>query len=210
MSIATVYAQMAAMVDKSLNTFSLINTLMLRMTNCSEQGIDAQEAVGLAQCSRNLRKKREVLAEVQQRVQVLESHLGPDQLTLDNCDVRGHNSTVAYTQVETTDTSHLSMEALSPEEVMGLFDVHILNLSRQELNEELKHFKFVSMLALGRYMADMKEELAPWKNLLPQHHIHPTSHLPLQEAHVRLESLLHYKVRKSFVCGQSQGETYLF
>ena len=194
MSIATVYSQLAGMVDKSLNTFSMINTLMLRMTNTSEQGIDAQAAVGLAQCSRNLRKKREVLAEVQKSVQILEANLGPDQLTLDNCDTRGHHSTVAYTQVEAEDTSHLSMEALPPEDVMRLFDVNILNLSRPELAEELKHFKYVSMLALGRYMADMKEELAHWKQILPEHHRHPTSHLPLKEAHVRLESLLHYKV----------------
>ena len=85
LSIATVYSQLATMVDKSMNAFSMINTLMLRMTNCSEQGIDAQAAVGLAQCSRNLRKKREVLAEVQQSVQNLEAQLGPDQLTLDQC-----------------------------------------------------------------------------------------------------------------------------
>ena len=80
MNIATIYAQLAAMVDKSLNAFSEINTLMLRMTNSSEQGIDAQAAVGLAQCSRNLRKKRETLAEVQESVHVLEAKLGPDQL----------------------------------------------------------------------------------------------------------------------------------
>ena len=83
LSIATVYAQVAAMVDKSMTAFAQINTLMLRMTNCSEQGIDAQASLGLAQGSRNLRKKREVLAEVQQRVQLLEAQLGPDQLTLD-------------------------------------------------------------------------------------------------------------------------------
>ena len=83
LSIATVYAQLAAMVDKSMTAFAQINTLMLRMTNCSEQGIDAQASLGLAQGSRNLRKKREVLAEVQQRVQLLEAQLGPDQLTLD-------------------------------------------------------------------------------------------------------------------------------
>ena len=194
LNIATIYSQLAAMVDKSLNAFSMINTLMLRMTNSSEQGIDAQAAVGLAQCSRNLRKKREILAEVQESVQVLEARLGPDQLTLDNCDTRGHHSTVAYTQVETEDTTHLSQEPLLPEDVMGLFNVDVLNLSRPELEHELVHFKYVAMLALGRYLAVRKEELSHWQHLLPAHHKHPTSHHPLQEAHVRLESLLHYQV----------------
>lgn len=193
--IATIYAQLAAMVDKSLNAFSLINTSMLRMTNCSEQGINAQSAVGLAQCSRNLRKKREALAEVQESVQILEAKLGPDQLTLDNCDTRGHHSTVAYTQVELEDTSHLSIEAPLPEDVMALFNVDILNLSRPELEPELAHFKYVAMLAMGRYLAERKEELTHWQHLLPVHHKHPNSHQPLQEAHVRLESLLHYQVR---------------
>ena len=167
---------------------------MLRMTNTSEQGIDAQAAVGLAQCSRNLRKKREVLAEVQETVQMLEAKLGPDQLTLDNCDTRGHHSTVAYSQVETEDTSNLSTKPLDPEDVMALFNVDILNLSRPEHKQELIHFKYVGMLALGRYLAGRKEELSHWFDLLPEHHKHPRSHLPLQEAHVRLEPLLHYQV----------------
>ena len=116
---------------------------------------------------------------------------------LDNCDTRGHHSTVAYTQVETMDTTHLSMEALPPEEVMGIFHVGILNLSTPGLEDELKHFKYVAMLALGRYMAERNEELAHWKQLLVVHHRHPASNHPLQEAHVRLESLLHYQVFNS-------------
>ena len=100
LSIATVYSQLAYMTDKTNNAFSMINTLMLRMGNTSKDGIDAQAKVGLATCSRNLSKKREMLAEVQQSVQVLEAEQGPDQLTLDNCDTRGHHSTVAYTQLQ--------------------------------------------------------------------------------------------------------------
>ena len=124
----------------------------------------------------------------------LGENIHPRQLTLDNCDTRGHHSTVAYTQVEVEDTTHFSAEALSPEEVMGLFNVDILNLSRPELEHELTHFKYVAMLALGRYLAARREDLSHWKHLLPTHHKHPTSHHPLQEAHVRLESLLHYQV----------------
>ena len=69
------------MADKTNNAFVMINTLMLRMGNSSKDGIDAQAMVGLATCSRNLNKKREILAEVHRSVQVLEAEQGPDQLT---------------------------------------------------------------------------------------------------------------------------------
>ena len=194
MSVATVYAQLAHMADKTNNAFVLMNTLMLRMGNTSNEVINAQGMAGLATCARNLNKKREILAEVQRSVQVLEAEQGPDQLCLDNCDTKGHHSTVAYTQTETTDTTHLSTEAPSPETVMSLFTPDILNLSKPELEDELMHLQYVAMLALANYLTGCKEELAHWSKFLPKHHSHPKSHLPLEEAHVRLEPILNFKV----------------
>ena len=86
LSIATLFSQLAFMADKANSAFKMMNTLMLRMSNTSKEGIDAQAMVGLAQCSRNLNKKREVLAELQRDIQVLESERGLDNMTLDNCD----------------------------------------------------------------------------------------------------------------------------
>lgn len=80
LSVATVYSQLAMMADKTNSAFSMINTLMLRMSNTSKDGINSQAMVGLAQCSRNLNKKREVLAELHRSLQVLEAERGPDQL----------------------------------------------------------------------------------------------------------------------------------
>ena len=115
-------------------------------------------------------------------------------MTLDNCDSRGHHNTVAFTETETTDTTHLSSEAMAPESLMGLFKTDILNLSSPELEDEKNHLIDVAMLALARYLADMKDDLAHWKSFLPVHHPHPNSGLPLQEAHVRLEEPLYYQV----------------
>ena len=77
---------------------------------------------------------------------------------------------------------------------MALFNSDILNLSKPELEDELKHLQYVAMLALANYLADGREELAHWKLFLPTHHTHPKSSLPLEEAHVRLEPLLNFKV----------------
>ena len=51
-------------------------------------------------------------------------------------------------------------------------------------------------MALARYLSEVKEELGHWKKFLPVHHPHPTSDLPLHEAHVRLEEPLYYQVTR--------------
>lgn len=196
LSIATLFSQLAFMADKANSAFKMMNTLMLRMSNTSKEGIDAQAMVGLAQCSRNLNKKREVLAELQRDIQVLESERGPDNMTLDNCDTRGSHTTVAYTEIETTDTSHFSTTPMSPEALVNLFSAEILKLSSSDLEEERDHLLAVAMLALARYLSEVKEELGHWKKFLPVHHPHPTSDLPLHEAHVRLEEPLYYQVTR--------------
>ena len=147
LSIATLFSQLAFMADKANSAFKMMNTLMLRMSNTSKEGIDAQAMVGLAQCSRNLNKKREVLAELQRDIQVLESERGPDNMTLDNCDTRGSHTTVAYTEIETTDTSHFSTTPMSPEALVNLFSAEILKLSSSDLEEERDHLLAVAMLA---------------------------------------------------------------
>ena len=97
---------------------------------------------------------------------------------------------------------------------MELFNPDILNLSKPELEDELKHLKYVAMLALANYLVERRQELAHWKAFLPLHHAHPQSHIPLQEAHVRLEPLLNYKVvsflSQRMVCDKNISSSCLF
>ena len=97
---------------------------------------------------------------------------------------------MAYTQTETEETSHLGTEPLPPEEVMSLFDLKILDLTSPELKGELDHLRSVAMLALGRELAKLRPEISHWLHILPEHHQHPDSNLPLQPANVTLLSPL--------------------
>ena len=168
LSISTVFAQLAMMVDKKNNALAKINTLQLKLHGCTDAGIDALTLIGLAQCSRNLRKDRDVLAEVQDRLLMLESQKRPTQITLDNCDTKSNNCTVAFVQTETVDTSHLNPEPMSPEETLKLFNSSILDFSQPQLQPEREHLRKVILLSLGRELAKHKPELSHWLSVLPE------------------------------------------
>ena len=197
-NIATVYSQVAMMVDKKNNALAKINTLQLKLHGLTDAGLDAQALLKLGECARNLRKDRDVLAEVQEKLLTLESMNRPTQITLDNCDTKSNNCTVAYVQTETVDTSHLSTEPLSPEETLKLFDLSLVDMTRPELQSEREHLRSVILLALGRELAKHKPELSHWLKKLPEHHDHPTSkNVPLEPALVTLQSPMPYQVRDS-------------
>ena len=99
LNIATVYAQIAMMVDKKNNALAKLNTLQLKLDGLTDSGIDAQALIGLSQCSRNLRKDRDVLAEVQEKLHILESTSRPTQITLDNCDTKSNNFLLQHSLV---------------------------------------------------------------------------------------------------------------
>lgn len=80
-NIATVYSQIAMMVDKTNNTLAKMNTLQLKMDNLSDDGIDSMAKLGLTTCSRNLRNDKAVLAEVQEKLLLLEAANRPEQLS---------------------------------------------------------------------------------------------------------------------------------
>ena len=86
-------------------------------------------------------------------------------------------------------------DGLSPEETLALFDPSIFMLTRPELSEEFDHLKAVLMLALGRELATLlPEQVGHWLNVLPEHHAHPQSDLPLAKAQITLLPPMYYEV----------------
>ena len=126
---------------------------------------------------------------------VEESKRFPSQITLDNCNTRRTNCIVAYSQTEVVDTTHLSNDGLSPEETLALFDPGIFMLTRPELSDEFEHLKAVLMLALGRELAALlPEQVGHWLQVLPEHHPHQQSDLPLAKAQITLLPPMYYEV----------------
>ena len=195
-NVATVYSQIAMMVDKKNNALTKINTLQMKLQGLTDAGIDAQALIGLGTCARNLRKDRDVLAEVQEKLLVLESQCRPTQLTLDNCDTKTNSCTVAYVQTESIDTRHLDTKPMSPRDQLSLFDVSQLDLTQPDLQPEKEHLRAVVMLSLGKELVKLIPELAHWDKVLPAHHTHPTSgKVPLEPALLTLQPPMHYQVR---------------
>ena len=55
-----------------------------------------------------------------------------------------------------------------------------------------KHLEKVVATSVGRLIAENHPNLEHWLQLLPVHHSHPNSHLPLEEAKIRLMSPHYY------------------
>ena len=150
--------------------------------------------MGLAQTARNLRNKRDEFAEIKRNILLEGTRKMPSQYTIDNCDMKGHSCTVDYLQIETVNTAHLSIERMSKEDTLSLFTPNILLLGRPELKEEHEQLRKVVMIAVGRDLAKHIESVAHWEKVLPKHHHHPYSHLPVVEANAILRDPRYYKV----------------
>ena len=198
-SLATIFAQIGREVDRTNNVLALMQALSLKMDGLVDRGLDGQAKVGLSATARALRYKRDELAEVSGSMLLEESRAFPSQITLDNCNTQRADCIVAYNQTETVDTSHLSVEAMSLEETMGLFDPSIFQLATPPLKAEFDHLKLVLMLAVGRELAvHLPDQVGHWLKVLPEHHEHPQSHLPLEKAKITLLPPMHYKVNNPF------------
>ena len=193
-SLATLYGLLAAHVDKLNNVMRKLNTLQLKMDGCTEEGIDAMAALGITHTSRHLRRQRDVVAEVADAILIEETKNHPDQSTLDNCNQKGSDTTVEYRQTETIDTSNLGTQPKNPAEVMDLFGLDLLDVTSPELQQELVHLQGVVGLVVATAVAQRRQGLAHVLPLLPRHHAHSQSDLPLEEAHITLVSPHYYKV----------------
>ena len=185
-NVATVFSQLSHLADKSNNALSKINSLQLKMHGLTDEGLDAQVPLGLGVTARTLRSARDDFAEVAETCLVEETKSRPVQSTLDNCDQKGSHSTVEYLEVEYEDTTHLSVDAMGPEEVLQLFNVDLLLLNREELKDEKDHLERIILTETAKVLSHARPEIGHWLKLLPRHHSHPHDHLPLREASIVL------------------------
>ena len=198
-SLASTYALLAAQVDRTNNVLSKLNTLQLKMDGCTEEGIDALAVMGITHTSRHLRRQRDVIAEVADSLRIEETKNRPLQSTMDNCNQKESDTTVEYRQTETIDTSGLDSKPKTPEEILALFDIDLLDVTSPELSAELRHLEKVVGLVVATAIAKGRPELAHVYPLLlsSTHHSHSQSNLPLEEANLTLVSP-HYKKVGSF------------
>lgn len=185
-SVATVYAQLAHLVDQSNSVLVKINTIQLKLDGCTDEGINALAKLHLAQTARNLRRTRDDFAEVAESLLVEETKEFPDQRTLDNCDQKGANTTVEYRERETVDTSNLCTEGMAPEEISKLFAPELIKMTEKDKEEELKHYSRVAAIAVGRKIGSLRPDAPQFLKYLKEHHTHKWSHLPLQPAKITL------------------------
>ena len=192
--ISTIYAQLAYQVDKTNSSLAKLNTLQLKMDNMSDEGIDAQAKMGLAQTARSLRNMRDQMAEVQDDLLVEQSGDNPDTFTLDNCDQKQEHTTVEYLERERQDTRHLPIDSMPPEEVAKLFSISQLTMENPELVEEKSQLDKVLAIGMGRLLAERRPGTAgKLKSFLKEHHQHKWSHLPVKEALITLLSPHYYQ-----------------
>ena len=198
-SVATVFSHLAHLTDKSNNALQKINALQLKMDGLTDEGLDAQaKLAGWSVTARALRYARDDFAEVAETCLVEETRNRPDQSTLDNCDQKGSHTTVEYLEIEHEDTSHLSIDAMSPEDILQLFNVELLLLSGEGLKAEREHLERVILTETGKALARARpEQLGHWLKVLPQHHSHPFDKLPLKEASIMLRPPHYFQVGTS-------------
>ena len=185
-NIATIYAQMAHLVDQSNNVLAKMNTIQLKMEGCTDEGINALAKLNLTQTARNLRNLRDDFAEVAEKLLEEETKEFPDQKTLDNCDQKGANTTVEYRETEMEDTTNLNTDGMAPEEVAKLFTPELITMTEKDLESELKEYGRVMAIAVGRKIGINRPNTPQLEKFLPEHHTHKWSNLPIRPAKITL------------------------
>ena len=186
-SIATVFSQLAHLVDRTNNTLQKINSMQLKLDGLTDEGLVAQEKIGLAVTARTMRHARDEFAEVAESCLIEETKKRPDISTLDNCDQRNSHTTVEYREIEHEDTSHLGTDSMGIEEIEQLFNIDILLLGSERLTVEREHVERVIFNQVAKVLAGaLPGALGHWMACLPKHHQHPYSHLPPREAAIML------------------------
>ena len=195
-SLASFYGLLAAQVDRTNNVLCKLNTLQLRWMAAQRKALmrwlSWESHTRLA--ARHLRRQRDVIAEVADAIRIEETKHHPDQSTLDNCNQKESDTTVEYRQTETIDTRSFNTDPKTPEEVMDLFGIELLDVTSPQLSAELSHLEKIVGLVVSRAVSKDRPELAHVYPLLPRHHKHSQSHPPLEEAKLTLVSPHYYKV----------------
>lgn len=186
-TIATLFSQLAHLVDRTNNTLQKINSMQLKLDGLTDEGLVAQEKIGLAVTARTMRHARDEFAEVAESCLIEETKKRPDQSTIDNCDQRNSHTTVEYREIEFEDTSHLSVDSMDLEEIHQLFSNDILLLGSERLTVEREHVEGVIFNQVAKVLAKaLPGDLGHWVAHVPKHHRHPYSHLPPREAAIVL------------------------
>ena len=81
------------------------------------------------------------------------------QSTIDNLDFMSEHMTAAFKQVERSDTSHLSDQAMKGSEVPNLFDVSEIMIEETKHTAELTHLKKVVANTIGRLLGDQLDQV---------------------------------------------------
>ena len=89
-------------------------------------------------------------------------------------------------EVEYENTSHLSVDAMAPEEILQLFNLNLVLLNTDELKTEKDHLEKIILAEAAKALARARPEIAHWLKQFPKHHAHPYDHLPLREASIIL------------------------
>ena len=78
-SIATIFSQLAYLVDKSNNTLLKINSMQLKLHGLTDEGLVAQEKLNLAVTARTMRHARDEFSYVAESCLIEETKKRPDQ-----------------------------------------------------------------------------------------------------------------------------------
>ena len=87
-NVATIYAQLAQQVDVHNNALQKMQALQFEMDHMSDTGINAQAKLALSVGSTAVGRMRDDLAEVAERVLLVQADGRPRRKTWDNCDFR--------------------------------------------------------------------------------------------------------------------------
>ena len=115
--------------------------------------------MGVCETGRAACSSTDTLAEVNEYLLRLSCRTKPTQMTIDNLDFHSEHMTIAFKQVEKSETSHLDDKEVYGSEVLDLFDVSEILIENEKHTKELSHVNKLAANSVGRLLGGLVEKV---------------------------------------------------
>ena len=200
-SVAFLLSSLAKAASRVNNAVTKTKSICLRSSGLTNSGLDSLSAVGVAVTSRSYRNDRDVMASISEEIEKQYAKKSVPQFTFDNMNIQinkvAHHLTLNILEFEQVDTTELSTEKKSLEQMLSFFSPKYTLLTSDENKDIFEHYKDVTAVALGQLFGREVKGMEWLLAALPKHHEHPNSNTSSKKSMIFIDKPLYYQETKN-------------
>ena len=177
--ISFLLSSLANSVNRDNNSVLKVKSTVFQNSRLTNEGLDSAQTLGVTESSRSQRRVRDFLGGISPEVLLTSAKDFPSVSAMDNLDITNahilHHMTLEFIEIEQIDTKHLDKTSLEFSQIVELFDLENILLTKDKNKPLLKHLKKTVAITIGRILAVRLPSASFLLPLLDNHYSHPNS-----------------------------------